>query len=88
MALEAVRDDPDVRAAVLSGAGERGFCAGADLSEFGTAPSQVIAREVRWERDVWGLFLSIDKPIVAALHGYVIGSGGRDGLLVRPSYSV
>ncbi len=73
--LEAVRDDPDVRAVVLSGAGERAFCAGADLSEFGTAPSQVVARAVRWERDVWGLFLAIDKPIVAALHGYVIGSG-------------
>ena len=73
--LEAVRDDPEVRAVVLSGAGERAFCAGADLSEFGTAPSQVVARAVRWERDVWGLFLAIDKPIVAALHGYVIGSG-------------
>ena len=73
--LEAVRDDPDVRAVVLSGAGERAFCAGADLSEFGTAPSQAVARAVRWERDVWGLFLAIDKPIVAALHGYVIGSG-------------
>ena len=73
--LEAVRDDPDVRAVVLSGAGERAFCAGADLSEFGTAPSQVVARAVRWERDLWGLFLAIDKPIVAALHGYVIGSG-------------
>ncbi len=73
--LEAVRDDPEVRAVVLSGAGERAFCAGADLSEFGTAPSQAVARAVRWERDVWGLFLDIDKPIVAALHGYVIGSG-------------
>ena len=74
-ALEAVRDDPEVRVAVLRGAGERGFCAGADLSEFGTAPSQVVARSVRWERDVWGLFLSITKPLVAALHGYVTGSG-------------
>ena len=73
--LEAVRDDAEVRAVVLSGAGERAFCAGADLSEFGTAPSQAVARAVRWERDVWGLFLAIDKPIVAALHGYVIGSG-------------
>ena len=73
--LEAVRDDPEVRAVALGGAGERAFCAGADLSEFGTAPSQVVARAVRWERDVWGLFLDIDKPIVAALHGYVIGSG-------------
>ena len=74
-ALEAVRDDPDVLVAILSGAGERGFCAGADLTEFGTAPSQVSARLVRWERDVWGLFLEIDKPLIAALHGYVVGSG-------------
>ncbi len=74
-ALEAVRDDPDVRAVMLCGAGDRGFCAGADLTEFGTAPSPVVARQVRWERDVWGLFLSIRKPMVAALHGHVIGSG-------------
>ena len=73
--LEAVRDDPDVRVAVVSGAGERAFCAGADLTEFGTAPSQVIARQVRWERDIWGLFLSIRKPLIAAMRGYVIGSG-------------
>ena len=73
--LEAVRDDPDVRVAVISGAGERAFCAGADLTEFGSAPSQVIARQVRWERDIWGLFLSIGKPLVAAMRGYVIGSG-------------
>ncbi len=73
--LEAARDDPDARVVIISGAGERGFCAGADLTEFGTAPSLVIARRVRWERDVWGLFLSIRKPLIAALHGYVIGSG-------------
>ena len=45
------------------------------LTEFGTAPSQVIARQVRWERDIWGLFLSIHKPLIAAMRGYVIGSG-------------
>ena len=73
--LEAVRDDPEIRVAVFSGAGERGFCAGADLTEFGTAPSQAVARRVRWERDVWGLFLEIAKPLVAAVHGNVVGSG-------------
>ena len=73
--LEAVRDDPDVRVAVISGAGARAFCAGADLTEFGTAPSQVIARQVRWERDIWGLFLALRKPLIAAMRGYVIGSG-------------
>ena len=73
--LGAVRDDDDVRAVVFRGAGEKAFCAGADLSEFLTAPSPVIARQVRWERDVWGLFLSIPLPMIAALHGYVLGSG-------------
>ena len=73
--LGAVKEDPEVRVVILRGAGERAFCAGADLTEFLTAPPPVTARQVRWERDVWGLFLSIDKPLIAALHGYVLGSG-------------
>ena len=72
--LSAVRDDPAVRGMMLRGAGES-FCSGADLSEFGTAPSQTVARRVRWERDVWGLWLSIAKPMVAAIQGYCLGSG-------------
>jgi enoyl-CoA hydratase len=73
--LGAVRDDPEVMAVIFSGAGERAFSVGADITEFLTAPSPVIARQARWERDVWGLFLSIPKPLIAALHGYVLGSG-------------
>lgn len=73
--LAAIKDDPEVKVAIFSGAGEKAFCAGADLTEFLTAPSPVMARQVRWERDVWGLFLSITKPLIAALHGYVLGSG-------------
>ena len=73
--LAAIKDDPEVKVAIFKGAGERAFCAGADLTEFLTAPSPVIARQVRWERDVWGRFLSITKPLIAALHGYVLGSG-------------
>ena len=73
--LQAIKDDPEVRVVIFKGAGEKAFCAGADLSEFLTAPSPVIARQVRWERDIWGLFLSITKPLIAALHGYVFGSG-------------
>ncbi|MDP6178304.1 MAG: enoyl-CoA hydratase/isomerase family protein, partial [Desulfatiglandales bacterium] len=73
--LGAIRDDSEVRVAIFQGAGEKAFCAGADLSEFLTAPSPVIARQVRFDRDVWGLFLSIRQPLIAALHGYVLGSG-------------
>ena len=73
--LTAVRGDPEVRGLLLRGSGGKGFCAGADLTEFGTAPSQTEARIVRRERDLWGLWLGIPKPMVAAVHGYCFGSG-------------
>jgi len=73
--LNAIKDDPEVRVAIFKGAGEKAFCAGADLSEFLTAPSPIVARRVRFERDVWGLFLNIPQPLIAAVHGYVLGSG-------------
>ena len=78
--LHAVRDDAEVGVAVLRGEG-RAFCSGADLTEFGTAPSLTTAREVRWERDVWGSFLSISKPIIASIHGFCLGSGVEIALL-------
>ena len=79
-ALAAVRDDPDVRAVLITGQG-RAFCAGADLTEFGTSPSQAVARRVRWERDVWGQLVRLPKLVVVAVHGYCIGSGVEMALL-------
>jgi len=73
--LSAIRDDSEVRVAIFKGEGEKAFCAGADLSEFLTAPSPIVARQVRFTRDVWGLFLSIPQPLIAAVHGFVLGSG-------------
>ena len=73
--MEAVRDDPDTRVLIVKGAGERAFSAGADVSEFGTAPSYVEARRARRERDLWQLMLDLDKPLIAAIHGYALGAG-------------
>jgi enoyl-CoA hydratase len=73
--LSAIKEDDEVAVAIFKGAGEKAFCAGADLSEFLSAPSPIVARQVRFRRDVWGLFLSIPQPLIAALHGYVLGSG-------------
>ncbi len=74
-ALGLIESDPAIRVAIFRGAGDRAFCAGADLTEFGTTPSQAIARRVRFERDVWDRFLSLRKPLIAAIHGYCLGSG-------------
>lgn len=79
-ALEASRDDPDIRVILLSAEGKN-FCAGADLTEFGSAPSITAARDARWSRDLWGLFLSLPIPIIAAIHGHCIGSGLEMALL-------
>src|SRR5919202_6043029 len=59
--FSAVRDDDEVAALVVRGAG-RAFCAGADLTEFGTAPSPTVARRVRFARDVWALLQAIPVP--------------------------
>ena len=73
--LNAIKNDSDVRVAVFKGAGKKAFCAGADLSEFLTAPPPVTARQVRFDRDVWQLFINVPQPLIVALHGYVLGSG-------------
>jgi len=79
-ALGAVDDDPEVRALVLRGAG-RAFSAGGDLREFGSAPSPVVARAVRFQRDVWGRLLRLRAPTVAAVHGWAAGGGMEMALL-------
>ncbi|MFA7270461.1 MAG: enoyl-CoA hydratase/isomerase family protein [Sterolibacterium sp.] len=73
--LSAIRLDDEICILVLNGAGDRAFCAGADLSEFLTAPSALAARHIRAMRDLWGLMRAMPQPVICALHGYVLGSG-------------
>jgi len=78
--LLAVRDDPEVRVMILRGEGPA-FSTGGDVSEFGSAPSPVGAREIRWRRDVWGTLLRLPQPTIAAVHGYTVGGGMEMALL-------
>lgn len=79
-ALGAIEADDEVACLVLRGAGPS-FCAGADLTEFGTAPSVIAARRIRFGRDVWRRLDALRCPTVAALHGNVIGSGFEMAML-------
>jgi enoyl-CoA hydratase len=78
--LGAIHDDTEVRAMVLRGAG-KAFSSGGDLAEFGTAPSPIVARWVRFRRDVWGMMRALPIPTVAAIHGYTVGGGLEMALL-------
>jgi enoyl-CoA hydratase len=78
--LDALHDDFEVRAMVLTGAG-RAFSTGGDVSEFGSAPSPIVARWVRFRRDVWGKLAALRIPTVAAVHGFTVGGGLEMALL-------
>lgn len=73
--LTALRDDPTVRCAVFSGAGDRAFSAGADITEFGSAPSLMDARAARQQRDLWGVMSTLEVPLIAAIQGFAYGAG-------------
>ena len=73
--LHAAQWDPDVRVLIIAGDSPRAFSAGADISEFGSAPSLHQSREARRRRDLWALLEDFPIPTIAALHGFCFGAG-------------
>lgn len=73
--VQACLIDPEVRVLIFRGEGPRAFSAGADISEFGTAPSLHESREARRQRDLWALLEDLPIPTIAALHGFCFGAG-------------
>lgn len=81
--LARVATDPSIRVLVLAGAGERAFCSGNDISEFDTlrADPEAAARYNGWQRDVATALQTLEKPVVAAIHGYCLGAGFEFALM-------
>ncbi|MCC7348498.1 MAG: enoyl-CoA hydratase/isomerase family protein [Variibacter sp.] len=73
--VEGVRARRDIRAVVVTGAGERAFCAGADLRErSGLSPDEKWAQRTRlWKVNeaLW----TLPQPVIAAIHGWCLGGG-------------
>ncbi|MFQ5908586.1 MAG: 3-hydroxyacyl-CoA dehydrogenase/enoyl-CoA hydratase family protein [Thermoplasmata archaeon] len=75
-ALAALRDDPEVRCLVLRGAGERAFCAGADVTSFtGVDKAHKAWASSQQAQRVFKDLEDFPKPTVAAIHGYALGGG-------------
>ncbi|MEP7025415.1 MAG: enoyl-CoA hydratase-related protein [Actinomycetota bacterium] len=74
-ACAAVSADPGVRAVVLSAAGDRAFCVGADLKERAAMSDADFLAQRPVFRAAFGAVLAIPQPVVAAVHGYALGGG-------------
>ena len=75
--LSAFEADDDIRVVVLTGAGDRAFVAGADISQFGESRSSaegILAYEQATER-AFNAIAETQKPTIAMIDGYCIGGG-------------
>ena len=70
-----IGSDPGVRALVLSAAGTKAFCAGADLKERNAMTDAQILRQREVFRKAFGGVRDLPQPTVAAVHGYALGGG-------------
>ena len=70
-----VRDDPQIRCAVVTGAGDRSFCVGADLKGFIGRRQDAQALWLTQRGQLLNRGLEVWKPVIAAVNGYCLGGG-------------
>jgi enoyl-CoA hydratase/carnithine racemase len=70
-----VRDDPGIRVAIVTGAGERAFTVGADLKSFVSAPPELSGMWLTQRDLLLNRGLEVWKPVIAAVNGHCIGGG-------------
>ena len=69
------RDDAAVRGVILTGAGDKAFIAGADISELAHASAIDAERSSRFGQEVLSLIENLGKPVIAAINGFALGGG-------------
>jgi enoyl-CoA hydratase/carnithine racemase len=75
--VEHLAGNPEVRVMVLTGAGERAFCAGSDIKEFPEmmGAGAVVPRKLALENEAWSRVDDFPKPTIAAVRGLAFGGG-------------
>ena len=74
-AFEDARDDSEVRGVVFTGAGDKSFAAGADISEMANDTSLTAEEKTRSGQALTDLIENLGKPVIAAVNGFALGGG-------------
>ena len=75
IAFEIARDDATVRGVILTGAGDKAFIAGADISELAQATALEAEQSSRFGQQVLDFIENLGKPVIAAVNGFALGGG-------------
>jgi enoyl-CoA hydratase/carnithine racemase len=75
--LGALQADGEVRAVILTGAGDKAFASGADISEFAERRTSPAARAEydRGQEAIYDALASLEKPVIAMIRGFCLGQG-------------
>jgi len=74
-AFEDARDDAAVRGVILTGAGDKAFIAGADISELAHVTAVEAQESSSFGQAVLDLIENLGKPVIAAVNGFALGGG-------------
>jgi len=73
--LSLAASDPQVKAVILTGAGDKAFVAGADISEFGELDPLGGKRMAERGQEIFNYIANFAKPVIAAVNGFALGGG-------------
>lgn len=76
----ALANDDRIRIVVVTGAGERAFCAGSDITEFADVRDDVVGKKLRKENAAFTAIEQLPQPVIAALNGVTLGGGAEIAL--------
>ena len=71
----AIKDDPQVKAVIITGAGEKAFVAGADITQLVDLNTQEGKAFAAKGQAVFNLIENLGKPVIAAINGFALGGG-------------
>ncbi|MCI4671598.1 MAG: enoyl-CoA hydratase-related protein [Bacteroidia bacterium] len=74
-AVQKLNDDDDIKGAVITGAGDKAFAAGADISEFSALDEKAAMEASQYGQRVFFAIENSHKPIIAAINGFALGGG-------------
>ena len=77
--IESLRFRTDVRVVIITGSGDKAFCAGADLKERATLSPDKVKEYIFTIRNLFTAVEQLNKAVIAAVNGIALGGGTESG---------